>query len=174
MTQLFLSPQPPTPEQLIQIQKLDEDANRARAAARESFDRCDTDGFLSQWASGMTAQKNEMEKEILANGGLVRVRVLVDSAGEIVSDQTRVFPNRNAPWTTVRLWDVRAHADRLGRRWIPVGERSRVQKSLGVREEFRWTPGYAKVTAPEGSRGLSGAASAFVGIFRADRDELTY
>lgn len=29
--------------------------NGSARAATESFERCDTDGFLSQWASGLTA-----------------------------------------------------------------------------------------------------------------------
>lgn len=166
----------PTQEHLVEIERLRDTRKASIQAERESFDRCDTDGFLSQWAHGMGAQRDARQIEILENGGHVRVRVLCDADGNIVSTGTRVFPNRNAPWTSSRVWDLGRDAQVLGwaRRWVPVGERSRVQRSLGVHEEFRWVPGYAKITAPEGARGLGGCASAFVGHFRSDTNELTY
>lgn len=35
----------------------------------DSFDRCDTDGFLSQWASGLNAQEESQKAEIAKQGG---------------------------------------------------------------------------------------------------------
>jgi len=175
MTQYLLTPPAPTQAQLNEIQQLEASAQRSREAAEESFQRCDTDGFLSQWALGLSAQRDEREIEILKNGGYVRVRVLVNAQGEIVATHTREFPAVNAPWRTNRVWDLGVAAKERGeRRWIPVGDRSRVQKQLGLHEEFRWVPGYAKITAPEGARGLGGCASAFVGEFRSDTNTLTY
>jgi len=59
------------------------DAHREKAKAAEqdaidSFDRCDTDGFLSQWASGLTAQKHRMQADIIDNGGVSEFRGLFD------------------------------------------------------------------------------------------------
>lgn len=42
-------------------------AHRAEAAA--SFERCDTDGFLSQWASGLSGQLADRKADIAAAGG---------------------------------------------------------------------------------------------------------
>lgn len=176
MVEYLREPPKPTEEQLGEILKLRESRSASIRAERESFERSDTDGFLSQWAHSMGAQRDARQIEILENGGHVRVRVLCDEDGTIVAYRTRVFPNRNAPWTSSRVWDLGRDAEQRGweRRWVPVGERSRVQKGLGVHEEFRWVPGYARITAPEGARGLGGCASAFVGHFRSDTNELTY
>jgi hypothetical protein len=38
--------------------------------AADSFERCDTDGFLSQWASGINAQKARMEATLVEAGGV--------------------------------------------------------------------------------------------------------
>ncbi len=35
----------------------------------ESFERCDNDGFLTQWAHGLTAQKHQVAAELASNGG---------------------------------------------------------------------------------------------------------
>lgn len=51
------------------------DAFRAAAAQKEqaahdSFERCDTDGFLSQWALGVCASRDRLSAEIADNGGV--------------------------------------------------------------------------------------------------------
>lgn len=46
------------------------EAAAADAEAAASFERCDTDGFVSQWASGLTAQQRRMEADLADNGGL--------------------------------------------------------------------------------------------------------
>jgi len=51
-----------------------EKAHREKVAechqwAEESFERSDTDGFLSQWASGITARLHEVRAEIARNCG---------------------------------------------------------------------------------------------------------
>jgi hypothetical protein len=64
-----------TPEQLDAL------AAQHRQEAQDSFDRCDTDGFLSQWAHGITAQKAELQAEILRDGGLAEFPALYDLEG---------------------------------------------------------------------------------------------
>lgn len=49
-----------------EYRKMAEDAEQQSA---DSFERCDTDGFLSQWASGLTAQKYRLQANIEDNGG---------------------------------------------------------------------------------------------------------
>ena len=47
-----------------------EAAKRAEYAKREeSFERCDTDGFITQWAHGLTAQLHGVAAEVAQNGG---------------------------------------------------------------------------------------------------------
>jgi hypothetical protein len=44
-------------------------ADAADARAEESFQRCDTDGFLSQWADGLEARRLRLAADIAEDGG---------------------------------------------------------------------------------------------------------
>ncbi len=60
-----------------------------RAAAHEqeahdSFQRCDTDGFLSQWASGITAQACRLEAQLVEQDGMASFLALFDLEGNWV------------------------------------------------------------------------------------------
>ena len=63
--------------------KREEAAKHDRDAA-ESFERCDTDGFLSQWASGINAERKRMEADLIEAGGFGEIVCLIDESGEIV------------------------------------------------------------------------------------------
>ncbi|WP_128378528.1 hypothetical protein [Streptomyces cavernae] len=67
------------------------EADRLRAEARqhdadaaESFDRCDIDGFLSQWASGRMAGLKLLAADIAEAGGKWNFRGLFDLDGNLV------------------------------------------------------------------------------------------
>lgn len=60
------------------------EAAAADQAAADSFDRCDTDGFLTQWASGLTAQQKRMEADLAEAGGVAAFLALFTLAGEPV------------------------------------------------------------------------------------------
>ena len=49
--------------------------------ARESCERGDTDGALSQWCSGLSAQKARLEADLIDNGGVSEFLALFDLAG---------------------------------------------------------------------------------------------
>ena len=57
-------------------------ANRDEAAA--SWERCDTDGFVSQWASGITAQLHSAQARLTDNGGRAEFAALFDLEGNLV------------------------------------------------------------------------------------------
>lgn len=57
--------------------------SRDREAA-DSFDRCDTDGALSQWASGINAEKYRLQADIAENGGMWSFPALFDLDGNLV------------------------------------------------------------------------------------------
>lgn len=57
-------------------------------SAEESFERCDTDGFLSQWASGTMAQKYETLARLAENEGRAFFRVYLDETGAPVPART--------------------------------------------------------------------------------------
>src|SRR3990167_10637731 len=45
------------------------EASKHFQAAQDSFDRCDTDGFLSQWASGLSGRLASTKADLLDAGG---------------------------------------------------------------------------------------------------------
>lgn len=169
------SPPAPTEAQLAKIEALEREAADARRRSQESFDRCDTDGFLSQWANDMTASLNRRKVEILRNGGYASFPVLVHIAsGRVIADTTCTFSVKDMPWVHNTKWRVENEFLDLtgGKRWIPFGSRSRIQKQLGLRQEYRWFPAYASIGVPEGQRstGLSGCANARVMVYRGRED----
>lgn len=161
-----------TAEQLAEAVRLKAAAADARHRSAESFRNSDTDGFLSQWSSDISARKYDVQAGILEDGGCSQFSVLCDSKGNVVTTKYRYFNvDDYRPWLgTKKVWDIgTVMAEQLGRRWIPSGERSRIQKQFGFHEERRWFPAEAAVTTGRnGGRGLSGAANAYVGIFRVD------
>jgi hypothetical protein len=50
----------------------------------ESFERCDTDGFLSQWANDVTGRKYAMYARVAEQGGTWEFRAVFDLAGNLL------------------------------------------------------------------------------------------
>jgi hypothetical protein len=141
---------------------------RAEAAqheqnAAESFDRCDTDGFVSQWASGINAQVARRQADIVENGGVWtfrRVRLADAETGEIVADARRVKTRYGLKWRIDSTDE-----------WLPYepARDSTLRKHGYVEvEEFATAPAKAKSWSPSNARGLSGATSVCVVIVRTD------
>lgn len=160
----------PTAEQLAEADRLEAEVRRKRERAEESFQRCDTDGFVSQWALGIGADRDRMDAQILRDGGMASFPVLCDADGNVIADRIYSFENRYNGGTDYRWRLPDELAEIHGRKWIPTGERSRVQAQLGLHEETRWMPARAKIMG--GGTGLSGAASAYVGIERITESEV--
>lgn len=158
----------PTAEQLAEIERLETEAKRSRVLAEESFQRSDTDGFLSQWAHNITADKNRNQIEILRNGGYAEFPVLVDADDNVVADKIYSFPNKFRGYGNVERWRLPDDlAAKVGRRWIPTAGysgKSRIQKQLGLHESTRWFPAEAKICG--NGTGLSGCANAYVAAVR--------
>lgn len=53
-------------------------------AAQESFERSDTDGFMSQWAHGVMAQRERLAADIAEDGGRAMFLALFDTNGNLV------------------------------------------------------------------------------------------
>ncbi|ONK13237.1 hypothetical protein [Streptomyces sp. MP131-18] len=64
--------------------KLRAEAARHEADAYESFQSCDNDGFLSQWASGKMAGLRRLEADIAEAGGVWEFPALFDLDGNLV------------------------------------------------------------------------------------------
>lgn len=170
---MFKNAPAPTAEMLAKIEELEASAKRQLEAKEASFERCDTDGFLSQWASGIGADKDRASIQILKQGGCATFPVLCDAEGNVIATKIWVFENTFAGYGYTKSWKV--DAVKYGRKWVPVSGysgKSRVQKQLGLHEEFRWFPAYAKITTPLGAKstGLGGCANAYVGTFKKDEE----
>lgn len=114
----------------------------------DSFERSDTDGFLSQWANGLTAQKHRMQAEILENDGMYRFVGLYN--GDVRVKAKLISTKYGTCWL---LRDD--EADKYGRRFIPFGSNSRVQKRLGLKERDELDKAYADIRGK--GYGMSGS-----------------
>lgn len=159
-------PTPDTPEALRA-----EAADLDRRAA-ESFDRCDTDGFLSQWALNLTARQRRMEADLAEAGGVAEFPALYTTGGEPVPArlvQTRygttwaIFATAaDAKWGTnapVIAWQRRSSARTEERRAAYLAERGYVERLI-------LAP--ARVVMRGEGRGLSGAMSVHPALQRRD------
>lgn len=71
----------PTAEQLEKAKQLREASSRKAQEAQDSFDRCDTDGFLSQWASSLNSQLDRANADLLEAGGVSEFDAVFDLDG---------------------------------------------------------------------------------------------
>jgi hypothetical protein len=152
-----------TKAQLDEAAKLRESANASFKSAEDSFQRCDTDGFLSQWASGLTGQLKNRQAAILENGGLADFAVLLD----VNTDE--FVPAKLIDGRYGRCWALLGDDGKFTGQFIkafPARESTMAKK--GFKEARGLFPAFAKM---DGSgHGLSG--SAWVATFKAC-DELT-
>lgn len=78
-------------------------AHRSRQQSLDSFDRCDTDGFMSQWAADSMASEYRAWADLVEQGGMVALAVLCT---RLEDDR----PGDPVPARTVRT--------RYGRKWL--------------------------------------------------------
>jgi hypothetical protein len=146
--------------------ELREQAAELDAKAEESFQRCDTDGFLSQWASGLAAQKKRAQAEIEDNGGLWSFPCLWDLKDNCRVDADLIDGKYGKVWILSN-----DYTERWGRRFIPFDSshidpddqpeywtpsRSRVQKNLRLVQRWEDRPAVAVIRGS--GTGLSGQA----------------
>lgn len=84
---------------------------RLEAAAHDaeaigSFERCDTDGALSQWSSTLSAQKARLQAEIVDAGGVAQFPALFTIDGEYVPAK-RIEGNWGPRWMVLDADGVR-------------------------------------------------------------------
>lgn len=120
--------------------------------AAESFERCDTDGFLTQYASRLSAELSRTRADIADQKGVWTFCGLYKGDTRIKAKIVKTAYGRT--------WLIHEDSFDLvnGRRFIPLamGGTSRIQKGLGLTERFEIAPAFAMITG-EGY-GLSGTA----------------
>lgn len=138
----------------------------------DSWDRSDTDGFLSQWAFGFTAKIYTTCANVAENGGLAGFPLLFDK------ETDEQVPAVAVDGKYGRVWLLTDEAEaRYGRRFIPFDgshngrgkyhdgrkiSRSKVQRDLGLEQRSIDLP--AAVTTESSGTGLSGNAWVVVKI----------
>lgn len=89
-------------------------------AKEESFDRCDTDGFLSQWAHGVLARQYLLAADIAENGGVDDFPALFDLDGTIVPAKI-VKTKFGSKWLVLDSWDgVYEYGKGNAVAWLPL------------------------------------------------------
>ena len=129
-----------------------------RAAA--SYERSGTDGFLSQWASGLTSQLHSAQIRLLAGDLTASFDGLYEGERRVKAKIIRT--QYGQCWLLHE--DETALIEKRGKAFVPFGKNSRIHKSLGLTQEFETAPAWADVHG-EG-RGLAGAASCSIRYFR--------
>ncbi|MFS0885076.1 hypothetical protein [Aeromicrobium sp. 179-A 4D2 NHS] len=153
--------------------KTEAETLRDEAAAKErekhdSFERSDTDGAVSQWASGISADRLRLEAQVVEQGGVHEFRALFDLEGNLVpakNVQTRygyawaILSDPDDPNSDVTAW-VNESKARKG------AQRRKTMEKKGYREGIVKAP--AKVMTGGSGTGLSGALTVSNYIGRAD------
>ena len=104
-------------------------------ASYESFQRCDTDGFMSQWAHDVMAQVHLDKAKDIENGNMAMFGGLYDGDRRVMA---KIIDTKfGASWL---LSDE--EAAKYGRKFVPVGTNSRVQKQLGLSERDEMAPAW--------------------------------
>lgn len=114
---------------------------RAEAAAcwkqkEDSFDRCDTDGFLSQWASGATAMLCNAKADILDAGGKAEFVGLYEkeSGRRVMAKIGWNKYNGHVSYYWLLHNDEASLIEQRGKKFLPCGKKSRILKALGLEE----------------------------------------
>jgi len=143
-------------------QELRDQAARCDQEAADSFERCDTDGFLSQWASGITARKLRAQAELAENGGLMQVCALFNLDGTVAS--THYGSGQYGPYWVLNDAAALAYGKRF---YSPSGARKAARRNANDRAKG-FTCGTIRVkgyaTVAGSGTGLSGCASAYVAV----------
>ena len=136
-------------------------------AADASFERSDTDGFLSQWASGITARLYRAQADIADAGGVAEFPALFDTAGNLVAAKL-IETKFGMAWGLLPSDDPRG---RFTGFFNPSKARTAAKRQAAdARKGYQ----VGRVLAPAKAEvmgsgtGLAGAASCYVGTRRTD------
>lgn len=144
-----------TPDTMTPQEHLDA-AAAAEKSAYDSFERCDTDGFLSQWASGLSAQKHRMAAQVAADGGRAWFAALNDLETGVRVPAKLIEGRYGMCWALV----VPGTTEFTGEFISAFPRREATMAEKGYSEGWEWAPALA--TFKGRGTGLSGSAWACV------------
>lgn len=149
----------------MQSQELRNQAQDLHAEARESFERCDTDGFVSQWADGINARRHELAADLADQNNESTFVGLYEGDRRVRAK--KISTRYGLAWL---LHDSETDLiERRGKPFLPEGDNSRVLKQLGLEQRGEIDAARAEIVGGSG-KGLSGAATCHVSAVR-DGDE---
>ncbi len=157
LTKILTAPPAPTPEQLAEAARLRGKKRAAEQSAADSWERSDTDGFLSQWASGLTAQEHEAQARVLESGGYAEHVGLYHLDGRRA--RAKLMPTKYGT-----RWMVLDENDKAILWLTAFPKRKTTLAKHGFEERTEWAPSQARLVG-EG-HGLSGRA--WVAVVRTD------
>lgn len=125
------------------------------AKAQESFERCDTDGFASQWAHGVMGEVDRLAAQIMRDNGYHRFPALFDRHGVLINAR-QVEGEFGDAW---RMVDANGY---LGR-WLNPSRAQDWRRRLRANAAKGFFVGSvmlpARAVTGGGGKGLSGAAN---------------
>lgn len=149
------------PKDVIEVIKLREAAAASYKKKENSWNRSDTDGFLSQWASGISASLKLTKANLIEDGRIDTFVGLYEGDRRVKA--RKISTQYGTSWL---VHDDEAELrDRRGKPFFPTGSNSRVLKQYGLVERRENAPAWARLS-DNGEKGLSGCASTHVEIFR--------
>lgn len=84
---------------------LDQAAQKTKEA-NDSWERSDTDGYMSQWASGVMAEHHRMRAELEKNGGKAEFQALFDKDGNMVPAKRLTVADRYNGGQPKEVWGI--------------------------------------------------------------------
>jgi hypothetical protein len=138
-----------------------DEAAADRKRREDSWNRSDTDGFLSQWGSDLSARLSNAKADLLDNDRLAKFSGLFEGDRRVKAREIRT--KFGSSWLLHE--DEVDLIDRRGKVFLPWGPRSRIHKELGLSVRTELAPAWACFGGGEG-KGLSGCHNVHVKTFR--------
>lgn len=144
-----------------QVEALKASSAKHLADREESFERCDTDGFLSQWAHGISSSRDHLASEVAAQGFTSEFPALFDLQGNLVAAKL-IACNNPYGHSKVLKWGVLENDDPRSKvtAWITAHPaRVSTMEKKGYREGTVRAPAKADIV---------GEKTAYATILRVD------
>lgn len=142
----------------LSAEELREKANRSTQRERESFERCDTDGFVSQFCDGLYARLYLRQAEIAEAGGMAEFDTVYTLEGERVP--VKRINGRYGP-----CWAILDADGKFTGEFLSIGSKPKYYAKRGyeIRRELR--PAMAVVSnSNPNARGFGGLATSFIAV----------
>lgn len=132
--------------------------NASAKRGQESWDRSDTDGSTTQWASGIMAEHHRMEADLIRKGGKAEFSALFDKDGNMVPAKRVTMNDNFNPGRTKTAWGVLSDPNDPSspvKEWINESSSSNMKTQEAYLARKGYTMGTVRVPAYVTERGSS-------------------